>query len=93
MSTSLKLHEQGSRSNTIAGKELRRKITEAQEHGEEGSNSKEGSGGKEGSAGKELSSHAGATGMSSNHDVHSTSGRGKDLEGTIKEDDSEYSAS
>ena len=89
----MKLHEQGSRSNTIAGKELRRKITEAQEHGEEGSNSKEGSGGKEGSAGKELSSHAGATGMSSNHDVHSTSGRGKDLEGTIKEDDSEYSAS
>ena len=31
--------------------------------------------------------------MGSNHDVHSTSGRGKDLEGTIKEDDSEYSAS
>ena len=90
---SLKLHEQGSRSHIFGGKETKKKKSEAQETGEEGSNSKEGSGGKEGSNGKELSSHAGATGMSSNHDVHSTSGRGKDLEGTIKEDDSEYSAS
>ena len=42
---------------------------------------------------KEDSSHAGATGRESHNDLHSTSERAERLDGTIKEDDSEYSAS
>ena len=46
-----------------------------------------------GSYDKEDSSHAGATGRESNNDLQSTSERAERLDGTIKEDDSEYSAS